>query len=61
MSDLKAVQRRFVDEFQSSGKVETAQELLADDFVDHSAMPGVPGTRDGVMMCSPGCAGGSPT
>lgn len=60
MSDLKAVQRRFVDEFQSSGKVETAQELLADDFVDHSAMPGVPGTRDGVMMLFAGMRGGIP-
>jgi steroid delta-isomerase-like uncharacterized protein len=48
MSDLKARQRRFVDEFQTGRKVDVADELIADDFVDHSAMPGVPPTKDGV-------------
>ena len=48
--DPKAVVRRFVEEYQSQGKVEVAQELLADDFLDHSAMPGFPHNREGVMQ-----------
>jgi steroid delta-isomerase-like uncharacterized protein len=50
MSDLITRQRRFVDEYQTGRKVDVADELIADDFVDHSAMPGVPPTKDGVKV-----------
>lgn len=60
MSDLKAIQRRFVEEYQGLGNVDTAEELLADDFVDHAPMPGVPGTRDRVMMLFAGLRAGLP-
>ena len=46
--DPKALVRRFVDEYQSAGNVAVADELLADDFVDHSAPPGMPSDREGV-------------
>jgi len=46
----KAAQRRFVEEYQSKGDVGVAEELLAPDFVDHTPMPPIPGTRDGVMQ-----------
>ena len=50
MNDLKALQRRFVEEFQTDAKVDVADELIADDFVDHSAMPGVPATGKTVAI-----------
>ena len=48
--DPKSVMRRFVDEYQSQGKEDVARELLADNFVDHSASPGLPPDRDGVLQ-----------
>lgn len=39
---------RFVDEYQSKGDQQALQELIAEDFVDHTPAPGLPGTRDGV-------------
>src|SRR5215210_5232832 len=45
----KALVRRFI-EAQDKGDLETLDELLAADFVDHSLLPGqVPG-REGLMQ-----------
>ena len=44
----KLVVRRLVDEAQSKGNIDVVDELLADDFVDHSPFPGMPPTREGV-------------
>lgn len=50
MSDAnKAVLRRFVEEFQSGHDVAVAEELLADDFVDHSPFGPLPPDRNGVF------------
>jgi steroid delta-isomerase-like uncharacterized protein len=48
MSDLITRQRRFVDEYQTGRKVDVADELIADDFVNHSTMPPFPPNKDGV-------------
>jgi steroid delta-isomerase-like uncharacterized protein len=45
----KDVVRRFVEEYQSSGDVSVAQELLASDFVDHSPFGPMTPDRDGVL------------
>lgn len=42
--------RRLIDEAQSQGKLDVVDELLADDFVDHTPFRGVPPTRTGVKM-----------
>ena len=42
--------RRLVDEAQNKGNLAAVDEILADDFVDHSPFPGLPPTRDGVKM-----------
>ncbi|MGN6186467.1 MAG: ester cyclase [Thermoanaerobaculia bacterium] len=44
----KAAVRRLVEEAQTKGNLDVVDELLADDFVDHTPFPGVPPTRDGV-------------
>ena len=46
----KILVRRLVDEAQSRGNIAVVDELMADDFVDHTPFPGVPPTRDGVKM-----------
>ena len=46
----KALVRRLVDEAQSQGNLAVVDELLADDFIDHSPFPGVPPTREGVKL-----------
>ena len=46
----KALVRRFVDEAQSRGNLDAVDELLASDFVNHSAVPGLPTDRDGVKQ-----------
>lgn len=43
----KANARRMVDEVVNAGNLDLIDELLAPDFVDHSAPPGVPPTREG--------------
>ena len=48
MNDLKELMRRFVAEYESEGDEGVADELLADDFVDHSAMPGVSPDKEGI-------------
>jgi predicted ester cyclase len=46
----KALARRLVDEAQTGGNLAVVDELLAADFVDHTPLPGLPPTRDGVKM-----------
>ena len=45
----KALVCRFV-EAQSTGDLETLDELLAPDFVDHSLLPGQDSGREGFMQ-----------
>jgi steroid delta-isomerase-like uncharacterized protein len=50
MSDAaKAVVRRFVEDYQTGHDVSVAQELLADDFVDHSPFGPLSPDREGVL------------
>ena len=46
MADLAAIARRINDEVLSQGKLELIDELVADDFVEHQAMPGIPEGKD---------------
>ena len=51
MSEInKALVLRLINEAQCNGNLAVVDELLADDFVDHTPFPGVPPTRDGVKM-----------
>ncbi len=43
----KATARRMVDEVVNGRRLELLDEILAPEFVDHTAPPGVPPTRDG--------------
>jgi steroid delta-isomerase-like uncharacterized protein len=42
--------RRLVKEAQEGGNLDVIDELMAEDFVDHTPLPGLPPTRDGVRM-----------
>ena len=44
----KVIVRRLIEEAQCKGNFAVVDELLADDFVDHSPFAGVPPTREGV-------------
>ena len=46
----KAITRRFVDEVQIGGNISAIDEFLADNFVNHSAPPGLPPDREGVKQ-----------
>ena len=46
----KAVIRRFVEEVQNQKDWAAFDELNADDFVNHSAPPGVPSDKEGGRM-----------
>lgn len=46
----KALVKRFVDEAQTKGRLDAVDEYLADDFVDHSALPGFTPDRSGVKQ-----------
>jgi len=51
MSDTnKAIVRRLIEEAQEAGNLSVVDEILADDFVDHTPLPGLPPTRDGVRI-----------
>jgi steroid delta-isomerase-like uncharacterized protein len=50
LEENKGLVRRLVREAQVEGKLNVVDELLADDFVDHTPMEGLPGTRAGVRM-----------
>jgi steroid delta-isomerase-like uncharacterized protein len=45
-----AIVQRLIKEAQEGGNLAVVDELLADDFVDHTPLPGLPPTRDGVRM-----------
>jgi predicted ester cyclase len=44
----KALMKRFVAEYQTNHDDAILYELVAEDFVDHSALPGMPPGREGV-------------
>ena len=44
----KALLRRFYEELWSQGNLEAIPELIAEDFVDHHPLPGVPPGREGL-------------
>ncbi|HYK05857.1 MAG TPA: ester cyclase [Thermoanaerobaculia bacterium] len=46
----KLLVRKLVEEAQEGGNLAVVEELVADDFIDHSPLPGLPPTRDGVVM-----------
>jgi predicted ester cyclase len=45
-----ALQRRFVEAYQTGRDEAVADEILAAGFVNHAAMPGLPNDREGVKM-----------
>jgi len=47
-NENKQIVRRFIDEFQTDGREEIAHEILAENFVDHSALPPFTPDREGV-------------
>lgn len=47
VEENKAVIRRFVEEVQNDKNWDVFDELNAEDFVNHSAPPGVPNDREG--------------
>src|SRR6267378_1589629 len=50
LQEKKQIVRRLVSEAQERGNLDVVDELLADDFVDHTPLPGLPATREGVRM-----------
>jgi steroid delta-isomerase-like uncharacterized protein len=48
--DNQAIARRFIEEYQSEGDVSVAEEILADDFVDHSPFGPFSPDREGVKQ-----------
>ncbi len=46
----KELQRRFVEAYQSGRDESVADEILAEDFVNHAEVPGLPNDREGVKM-----------
>ena len=44
----KTLVKRFVSEYRTNHDDTVLYELLSEDFLDHSAMPGLPAGRDGV-------------
>ena len=46
----KAIMRRFVDEYQTGREEAVADELLADGFVNHADVPGIPNDKLGVKI-----------
>ena len=46
----KTLVRRFVDEVQSGGNIDTIDELCSPEFVNHSAPPGVPSNCEGLKQ-----------
>jgi steroid delta-isomerase-like uncharacterized protein len=50
MEEDKTLVRRLVDEAQSRGNLEVVDEILAEDFVNHSAFPGFSPDREGVKQ-----------
>jgi predicted ester cyclase len=50
MADLNALGQRFYDEVISQGKLDVIDELVADDFVEHQELPGVPPGKEGIRV-----------
>jgi steroid delta-isomerase-like uncharacterized protein len=50
MPDNKAVVCRFIEEYQTKGDESVAEEILADDFVDHSPFGPFAPDREGVKQ-----------
>lgn len=50
MPDNEAIVRRFIDEYQTNGDESVAEEILADDFVDHCPFGPFPPDREGVKQ-----------
>jgi steroid delta-isomerase-like uncharacterized protein len=46
----KDVLRRFYEEFWCNGNVAAAEELVADDYVDHQPVPGLPEGKAGFQQ-----------
>lgn len=46
--DLKAMAKRFNEDVLSKGDLEVLDELVADDFVEHEEMPGLPEGKAGL-------------
>jgi len=46
----KLLVRRLIDEAQVAGDLDVIDELFSDDFVDHTPLEGLPGTREGMRM-----------
>ncbi len=46
----KSIVQRFINEFQTNGREEIALEILAENFVDHSAIPPFTPDRNGVFQ-----------
>lgn len=46
----KTIVRRFIDEFQTDGREEVALEILAENFVDRSAIPPFSPDGNGVIQ-----------
>lgn len=49
-AENKALVRHFINEFQTNGRETVARELLADNFVDHSAIPPFSPDKEGVIQ-----------
>ncbi len=47
LEENKAIERRFFEEVVNKGNLAVLDELLAPDFVDHSASPGIAPDREG--------------
>jgi steroid delta-isomerase-like uncharacterized protein len=60
VEENKAVIRRFVEEVQNKKNWDVFNELNAEDFVNHSAPPGVPSDRQGGKLFLAGFMGAFP-
>jgi steroid delta-isomerase-like uncharacterized protein len=45
---IRAFVRAFVEELQCKGNLDIIEQCMSTDFVDHSPLPGIPPTREGV-------------
>jgi steroid delta-isomerase-like uncharacterized protein len=50
LAENKSIVRRLVDEAQVARNLDVLDELLSDDFVDHTPLEGLPGTREGIRL-----------
>jgi steroid delta-isomerase-like uncharacterized protein len=46
MPDLKALAQRLYDEVMTAGNLDSFDELVAEDFVEHEVLPGMPSGRE---------------